>query len=87
MKFPFFLTVFTLNTLRTVEVILHYFSISIRFKWAPVTAAWRPRALDGGDDRQVRKVAANILTKRSQTADKGWSFGLVVGRGPKRCSP
>jgi len=57
------------------------------FQVGPVTAAWRPRALDGGDDLQVRKVDASILTKRLQTADKGWSFGLVVGRGPKRCSP
>jgi hypothetical protein len=87
MKFPFFLTVFTLNTLRTVEMILHHFSVSIRLKWASVTAAWRPQAFDGGDDLQMWKVFANRLTERLQTADKGWSFGLVVGRGPKRCSP
>jgi hypothetical protein len=26
-------------------------------------------------------VAANILNKQSQTADKGWSYSLEVGRG------
>ena len=71
MKFLFFLTVFTFNTLRTVEVILHYLSVCIRLKWAPVTAAWRPQTVDGGDSIQIWKVAANILTKQSQTADKG----------------
>jgi hypothetical protein len=87
MKFLFSLTVFTINTLRTVEVILHYLSVCIGFKWVPVTAAWRPHAVDGADSLQIWKVAANILNKQSQTADKGWSFGLVVGRGPTGCSP
>ena len=34
----------TLNTLRTVEVILHHLSVCIRFKWDTVTAAWRPHS-------------------------------------------
>jgi hypothetical protein len=71
MKFLFFLTVFTLNTLRTVEEIWHYLPVCIRFKWAPVTAAGRPHTVDGGDSLQIWKVVANILTKQSQTADKG----------------
>jgi hypothetical protein len=29
----------------------------------------------------VRRVAANILNKKSRTADKGWSSRLGVGRG------
>ena len=31
----------------------------------------------------VWRVAANILNKKSQTADKGWSSNLGVGRGVK----
>jgi hypothetical protein len=37
----------------------------------------RPQVADGGDSLQVWRVAANILNKQSQTADK-WSLG---GRG------
>jgi hypothetical protein len=32
----------------------------------------------GGDGLQVWKVAANILNKQSQTADKGWSSSLLT---------
>jgi len=32
-------------------------------------------------------LAANILNKQSQTADKGWSSSLEVGRGSKISSP
>jgi hypothetical protein len=38
---------------------------------------------DGGDDLQIWRVAANILNKQSQTANKGWSSTLGVGRGAK----
>jgi len=30
----------------------------------------------GGDDRQLRRVAANVFSKLSGTADKGWSVSL-----------
>jgi hypothetical protein len=32
-----------------------------------------------GDSLQMWKVAANILNKQSQTADKGWSSSLGLG--------
>jgi len=35
----------------------------------------------------VWTVAANILNKQSQTADKGWSSILGVGRGVNKSSP
>jgi hypothetical protein len=31
----------------------------------------RPQVADGGDGLQIWRVAANILNKQSQTADKG----------------
>jgi hypothetical protein len=31
----------------------------------------RPQVVDGGDGLQIWRVATNILTKQSQTAEKG----------------
>jgi hypothetical protein len=39
-----------------------------------------PRVAEGGDGLQTRRVAANILNKKSLTADKGWSSSLEIGR-------
>jgi hypothetical protein len=39
----------------------------------------RPGVAYGGDGFQMWKVAANMLNKQSQTADKGWSSRLEVG--------
>jgi hypothetical protein len=39
----------------------------------------RPRVENGEDGLQTWKVAANILNKHSQRADKRWSFSLVLG--------
>jgi len=39
-----------------------------------------PGLADGADDLQIRRVAANILNKHSQTADKGCFSSLVFGR-------
>jgi hypothetical protein len=39
----------------------------------------RPQVAVGGDDLQLRSVAANILNKQSRRADKGWSSRLGVG--------
>jgi hypothetical protein len=36
---------------------------------------------------QIWNVAANILNKQSQTADKGWSSSLGVGQGANISSP
>jgi hypothetical protein len=41
----------------------------------------RPQVADGGDGRQILRVAANLLNKQSRTADKGCSSSLGVGRG------
>jgi hypothetical protein len=46
-----------------------------------------PQVSDGGDGFQIWRVAANILNKHSQTADKGWSSSLEVGCGAKNSSP
>jgi hypothetical protein len=35
-----------------------------------------PQVVDGGDGLQIWRIAANILNKKSWTADKGWSSGL-----------
>jgi hypothetical protein len=47
----------------------------------------RRRVTDGGCGLQICKVAANILNKLSQIADKGWSSSLSVGRGVNNSSP
>jgi hypothetical protein len=42
----------------------------------------RPPVADGGDGLQKRRVAENILNKKSRTADNGWSpklEGWVMG--------
>jgi hypothetical protein len=47
----------------------------------------RRRYTGGGNGLQIRKVATNILNKKSKAAKKGWSFGLRVGRGSNNSSP
>jgi hypothetical protein len=37
--------------------------------------------VDGGDSLHICRVAVNILNKQSQTADKGWSSSLGLGKG------
>jgi hypothetical protein len=34
---------------------------------------------DGGDDLQMWRLAAKVMSKQSQTADKGWFSGVRVG--------
>jgi hypothetical protein len=41
----------------------------------------RPRVADRGDGLHIWRVAANILTKQSQTAGSEWLSGLGVGHG------
>jgi hypothetical protein len=57
-------------------------------KWVPchhgMARCW---FADGGDDLQIRRVAANILNKQSRTTDKGWASSLGVGRGANNSSP
>jgi hypothetical protein len=49
------------------------------FSKTPVTSSLF--GLNIGDAFQLRKVAANILNKQSQTVDNGWSSSLGVGIG------
>jgi hypothetical protein len=35
--------------------------------------------VDGGDDLQIWRVAANILNKQLQTADRGWPPAWALG--------
>jgi hypothetical protein len=46
-----------------------------------------PRVASAGFGLQIWKVALNILNMQSQTADKGWSSSLGVGRGANNSSP
>jgi hypothetical protein len=46
-----------------------------------------PQVMDGGDSLQIRRVAANILNKKSRATDKGWSSSLEVGHGANNSLP
>jgi hypothetical protein len=56
-------------------------------QWVPVTTAWRVLRLRMEERPPIWRVAANILNKQLQTADKGWSSSLEVGRGANNSSP
>jgi len=45
-----------------------------------------PCVVDGGDSLQIWRVAADILSKKSQTANKGCSSSLGVGWGANNSS-
>jgi hypothetical protein len=55
--------------------------------WAPSRHGMARNVADGGDDLQIWRIAENILSKQSRTADKNWSFSLGFGRGAKYSSP
>jgi hypothetical protein len=56
-------------------------------RWVPSHHGMaQPEVVDGGDDLQIWRVAANILNKQSRTADKGWYSSLGVGRGANNSS-
>jgi len=55
--------------------------------WVLVITAWRVLRLQTEERPPVRRVAANILNKRSLRADKGWSSSLGVGWGANNSSP
>ena len=56
-------------------------------KWVPVAMARRVLRLRMGVRPPVWRVAANILNKQSQTADKGWSCSLGFWQGANSSSP
>jgi hypothetical protein len=45
------------------------------------------QVVDGREGLQICKVAANVLNKQLQTANKGWSCSLEVGQGANNFSP
>jgi hypothetical protein len=56
-------------------------------RWVPCHHGMvRPQVADGGNALQVWRVAANILNKQSQTADKGWTSSLGAGHGANNSS-
>jgi len=57
-----------------------------RAKWVPVTMAWRVLRLQMEEQPAAWRVAMNVLNKQSQTAKKGWSYSLGVGRGANNSS-
>jgi len=46
-----------------------------------------PGVVDRGYGLQIWRVAANILSKQLQKADKGWYFSLEVGQGGNNSLP
>ena len=60
---------------------------SVIHKWVPVTMACYILRLQIEEQPQIRTAAANILNKQLQTAEKGWSSSLGVGRGANNSSP
>jgi hypothetical protein len=56
-------------------------------KWVPVTTEWYTLRMWMEEWPPIWRGAVNILNKQLQTADKGWSSGLGVGRGAKNSSP
>jgi hypothetical protein len=41
--------------------------------------------MNGESGLQIRRVAANVLNKQSQTTGKGWSSILALGEGLTTC--
>jgi hypothetical protein len=65
-----------------------YMYILNHVKWVPCHHGMAcPQVADGGAGLQIRRVAANILNKQSQTAGKGWSSSLGVGHEANNSSP
>jgi hypothetical protein len=74
-----------------MEVQLYFLSLrklAIHVKWVHCYHGMaRPRVADRGDGLQVWRVAANILNKKSRTADSGWSSSLGDGQGANNPPP
>jgi hypothetical protein len=67
-------------TAKKVTIFLSHDESNI--KWVPCHHGMaRPQVADGGDSLQIWRVAANVLNKQPQTADRGWSSSLWVWRG------
>ena len=73
--------------LKIVLILSSHLHSHLRDKWVPVTTAWRILRLRMDEWPPIWRVAANKLDKQSQTADKGCSSSLGVGRGANNASP
>jgi len=60
-----------------VRILLAVYSAA-HDKWVPVTMAWHVLRLWMRERPPIWRVTGNILNKRSQTADKGWSSSWWV---------
>jgi hypothetical protein len=57
-------------------------------KWVPCHHGMAsPQVSDGGEDLQIRRVAANILNKQLRAADKRWPSSFGVGHRANNSSP
>jgi hypothetical protein len=58
-------------------------------KWVSHNSTVRPLVVDGGDDLQIWRLAADILNKKSRSAYKEWTSTTAggVGRGVNSSSP
>jgi hypothetical protein len=57
-------------------------------RWVPCHHGMvRPQVADGGDALYLCRAAANILNKRSRTAENGLTSSWGVGRGANKSSP
>ena len=63
----------------TLFNINYLFDIQLGDKWVPVTTAWGVLRFRMEEQPPIWRVAANVLHKQSQTADKGWSSSLGFG--------
>jgi hypothetical protein len=73
---------------KTKEIKLSNAENYLHVRWVPCHHDMvRPQVADGQNGLQIWRVAANILNKQSQTADRGWSSSLGVGRGANNSSP
>jgi hypothetical protein len=60
----------------------------VHVKWVPCHHGMaHPLAANGGDSLHICRVAANIVNKQSQTANKRWSSSLGTGHGFNNSSP
>ena len=66
-----------------VSSILPYMTCAFQFltisNWFPVTSGLSVISLRMEEQPPMRRVAANILNRQSQTSDKGWSSSRGLG--------
>jgi len=68
-----------------MQIITHFVTVC-HDMWVPVIMAWCMLRFWMEEQPKIWRVAANVLNKQSQTANKGWSSSLEVGRGANNLS-